>query len=238
MNTGNEQQTEPSTLSQRLRAVSFGGHGSSKTWDGEEKSGPRYYEAYLNGGLNREGIAAQAAQHFLMYEAIEGAAEEHRRRLGEGFGFWFPELHRVPALREDLRHWIGEDWEQQVRGRYATPGIRAYADRIEEVSRDSLPHFVAHHYTRYLADLSGGLMIARMFEQSYGIEGDTGVKFYRFPGIEDPKAFKERYRELLDGAGFSEEEQAVIAEEVALAYRLNGEAGADLEARFEEYRAA
>lgn len=97
---------------------------------------------------------------------------------------------------------------------------------------------MAHHYTRYLADLSGGLMIARMFEQSYGIEGDTGVKFYRFPGIEDPKAFKERYRELLDGAGFSEEEQAVIAEEVALAYRLNGEAGADLEARFEEYRAA
>jgi hypothetical protein len=30
----------------------------------------------------------------------------------------------------------------------------------------------------------------------------------------------------------------VVAEEVALAYRLNNLAGADLESRFEEYRAA
>ncbi len=230
--------TTGTSLSQRLRAVSFGGHGSSESWEGEEKSGPRYYDAYLNGGLNREGIAAQAAQHFLMYEAIEGAAEEHRRRLGEDFAFWLPELHRLPALRRDLQHWIGPDWESEVRSRYATPGIRAYADRIDEVARASLPHFVAHHYTRYLADLSGGLMIARMFEQSYGIEGDEGVRFYRFAEIEDPRAYKDRYRELLDRADFSEEEQGLIVDEVALAYRLNNAAGSDLEARFEEYRAA
>jgi heme oxygenase len=225
------------SLSKRLREVSFGGHGGTENWEGEEKSGPRYYDRYLHGGLNREGIAAQAAHHFLMYEAIEGAAEEHRGRLGDDFDFWLPELHRLPALRRDLEHWIGDDWEPEVRGRYATPGIRAYVDRIDEVARDSLPHFVAHHYTRYLADLSGGLMIARMFERSYGIEGDEGVRFYRFPGIDDPKAYKERYRGLLDGAGFSEGEQDLIAEEVALAYRLNNLAGADLEARVEEYLA-
>jgi len=185
-----QQTTETATLSQRLRQVSFGGHGSSDDWQ------------------------------------------------GEGFAFWLPELHRLPALREDLRHWIGDDWEAEVRGRYATPGIQAYVDRINEVAPESLPLFVAHHYTRYLADLSGGLMIARMFEQAYGIDGDEGVQFYRFPEIEDPKTFKDRYRELLDGAGFTAEEQDAIAEEVALAYRLNNIAGQDLNARFEEYSAA
>lgn len=234
--TNQTQETE--SLSQRLRQVSFGGHGGNDDWQSEEgKGGPSYYDAYLKGGLNREGIAAQSAQHFLMYEAIETAAEEYRARLGDDFAFWLPELHRLPALRKDLEHWIGSDWEQQVRGRYATPGIRAYVDRINEVAHDSLPHFVAHHYTRYLADLSGGLMIARMFEQSYGIEGDEGVRFYRFAEIEDPMAFKERYRGLLDGAGFTAEEQDTIAEEVVLAYRLNNAAGADLQSRIDEYRA-
>ncbi len=225
-------------LSQRLREVSFSGHGSSDTWEGEEKSGPRYYDAYLKGGLTREGIAAQAAQHFLMYEALESAAEAQRAQQGEDFAFWMPELHRLPALVQDLEHWIGQDWEPQVRGRYRTPGIRAYVDRIEEVGSSSLPLFVAHHYTRYLADLSGGLMIARMFERAYGIEGDEGVRFYRFPQIADPTVFKERYRSLLDEAGFGAVEHEQIAQEVARAYALNNAAGADLEARFEEYRAA
>lgn len=230
--------TETPTLSQRLRQVSFGGHGGSDDWEGEGKAGPSYYDAYLKGGLNRAGIAAQAAQHFLMYEALENAAAEHRDRLGGDFVFWLPELHRSPALREDLQHWIGDDWEADVRGVYSIPGIRAYVDRLNEVAPNSLPHFVAHHYTRYLADLSGGLMIARMFEQAYGIEGDAGVRFYRFPGIGDPGAFKDSYRTLLDDAEFSPEEQDLIAEEVALAYRLNNIAGRDLNARFEEYSSA
>lgn len=230
---------EELTLAKRLRQVSFGGHGSRDDWSEDpEKSGPRYYDAYLNGGLNTDGIAAQAAQHFLMYEAIEGAAERHRDSLGEDFAFWMPELHRLPSLRADLEHWLGANWEAEVRGRFATPGIQAYVARINEVALNSVPMFVAHHYTRYLADLSGGQMIARMFAESYGIEDGKGMQFYRFEEIEDANEFKDRYRALLNSAGFTEVEQEQIAEEVALAYRLNSEAGADLEARAAEYLAA
>jgi heme oxygenase len=228
------------TLSQRLRNVSFGGHGGQDDWTGspeEAPQEPQYSTAYLRGGLNREGIAAQAAQHFLMYEALEGAAAAHRERAGEAFAFWLPELHRLPALREDLQHWIGDDWEAEARGRYATPGIVHYVDRITEVAYDSLPLFVAHHYTRYLADLSGGLMIARAFRASYGIENDAGTRFYVFDRIEDPRAYKDGYRALLDGLDLTAEEQDALVAEVALAYRLNNEAGSDLEARFAEYRA-
>lgn len=224
------------SLSKRLREVSFSGHGGREDWQGETKGGPSYYEAYLNGGLNRAGVAGQVAQHFLIYEAIEAATARHRERLRDDFAFWLPELHRVPSLREDLQFWLGDDWERIVREKYTTPGIKEYVDRINEVS-DSLPMFVAHHYTRYLADLSGGLMIARMFEKSYDIQGDEGVRFYRFPEIDDPVEFKDHYRALLDGAGFSAEEQDRVVAEVALAYRLNSIAGADLNARMSEFSA-
>lgn len=231
---------EVTTLSETLRQVSFGGHGGD-SWTGSEQEAPaepQYYTAYLRGGLNREGIAAQAAHHYLMYEALEGATDAQLRRHGPGFAFAMPELRRLSALEQDLEHWIGADWEQQVRDRYATPGIREYVARIEETAYDSLPHFIAHHYTRYLADLSGGLMIAKMFRLSYDIAGDNGVRFYVFDDIDDPRGYKEEYRRLLDEAEFTAEEQRAIADEVALAYRLNNIAGADLESRFEEYRAA
>lgn len=231
-----EQTQEATTLAQRLRQVSFSGHGSNDDWEGE-KAGPSYYDAFLKGGLNREGIAAQFAHHFLMYETLEAATAKHRAERGDDFAFSMPELERLDALREDLRFWIGDDWEEVVRTRYATPGITEYVNRIAEVAGDSYPLFVAHHYTRYLADLSGGLMIARMFEAAYGIEGDEGVRFYRFPEIADPTEFKNRYRALLDEASFSDAEQDAIAEEVALAYRLNSIAGKDLNDRFAEYSA-
>ncbi|SJN09517.1 Heme oxygenase [Leucobacter sp. 7(1)] len=231
----NAQQTQTESLSTLLRQVSLGGHRRS---DSEhDVPEPRYATAYLRGGLNRAGIAAQAAHHFLMYEALEAATSAQIEQQGTDFAFAMPELRRLPALRADLAHWIGPDWEREVRGRYATPGIEAYAARLREVAPISLPHFIAHHYTRYLADLSGGLMIVKMFRDSYGITGEDGVRFYAFPGIPDPRAFKNTYRELLDAQPVTDADRALIAAEVQLAYDLNNAAGADLEERFLEYRA-
>ncbi|QYM77026.1 heme oxygenase (biliverdin-producing) [Leucobacter luti] len=226
-------QTTTEPLSAMLRRVSNRGHRGGDEGSAE----PRYATAYLRGGLNREGIAAQAAQHFLMYEALEAATSTQLEQYGQDFAFAMPELRRLPALRADLAHWIGPEWETVTRTRYATPGITSYVERLTEVAASSLPHFVAHHYTRYLADLSGGLMIVKMFRDSYSIEGDDGVRFYVFDEIPDPRAFKDTYRALLDEFPFSEADRNSIAEEVQLAYDLNNAAGADLEARFEEYQA-
>ena len=226
------------TLAERLREVSLSGHGRGDEWgSSEEAAEPQYSTAYLRGGLNRAGVAAQVAQHFLMYEALEAATLAHRERLGEDFVLWMPELHRLESLRNDAQYWMGDDWENEVRTRYATPGIMRYVERLNGVAATSYPHFVAHHYTRYLADLSGGLMIAKMFRRSYEMTGNEGTSFYDFPAIEDPRAWKDRYRSLLDTMEFSEQEKDAIVEEVALAYQLNNEAGSDLEARFAEYKA-
>ncbi|GAB3598237.1 biliverdin-producing heme oxygenase [Microbacterium tumbae] len=220
--------TESGPLSQRLRTVSFEGHS------GDDSAPSRYYEAYTRGGLSREGVAAQAVQHYFMYRSLEAAAERLHERLGDGFAFWLPELHRLPSLRADLRHWLGADAEEHVE---ISPRLRPYIDRLDEVAGSSLLHYVAHQYTRYLADLSGGQQIGEMHRRAYGLDRGEGATFYEFAAIDDPGAFKARYRALLDAASFSEEEILQIEEEVRLAYRLNNEAYADLEERFEGYRA-
>lgn len=226
MSTTHDPQVE-TPVSARLRAVSFEGHTPP-----DDYSPGRYYPAYTTGGLSREGVGAQAAQHYLMYEAIEGAAEHLRDRLGDDFHFWIPQLHRLPSIEDDLRFWWGDGWRDRIA---ATPGIREYVDRIRAVAFDSVPLYVAHQYTRYLADLSGGQAIGRLVREAYGLGDGPGARFYEFREIEDPIAFKADYRLLLDLEGFSEDDIVRMESEVREAYRLNNLAFADLEARFEEY---
>ena len=81
------------------------------------------------------------------------------------------------------------------------------------------PGFVAHHYTRYLGDLSGGQYLGPAIARSYGLNGD-GHLFFVFPGV-DPVVFKARYRRLLDAVSWSRSEERLFLTEVAEAYRLN-----------------
>ncbi|MBK0296324.1 biliverdin-producing heme oxygenase, partial [Bacillus sp. S34] len=71
--------------------------------------------------------------------------------------------------------------------------------RRPEVAAEWPGGFVAHHYTRYLGDLSGGQMIGRMLAEQFGFE-TNGILFYIFDQVADPSAFKDTYRAQLDAA--------------------------------------
>jgi heme oxygenase len=81
---------------------------------------------------------------------------------------------------------------------------------------------VAHHYTRYLGDLSGGQVLRSKAEQTWGFarKGD-GVRFYVFEDIGNPAAFKRGYRELLDGVLADDLEKQRIIAECKRAFALN-----------------
>ncbi len=81
---------------------------------------------------------------------------------------------------------------------------------------------MAHHYTRYLGDLSGGQIIRGTAEKTWGFErkGD-GVRFYVFEQISNPAAFKREYRELLDAVNADDLEKQRIVDECKRAFALN-----------------
>ncbi|MBM4639615.1 biliverdin-producing heme oxygenase [Rhodococcus hoagii] len=190
----------------------------------------RFVGDLLAGKLTEEGYAALLAQTYLVYEALERAAEPH---VADPIAapFITDDLVRLPSLAADLEFLLGPGWRDQV---VATPATAAYVARLEEVAFDSAADFVAHHYLRYMGDLSGGQIIRRMLERAYGYEVD-GLRFYIFDRIAKPKVFKDEYRANLDAAPLSPEEQARFIAEVNLAYGLNGALFADLEADIDRY---
>ncbi len=120
----------------------------------------------LKGEGSREDYIALVAQHYFIYEALEGAGDRMRNDPVAAV-FISDRLTRLPALEADLEFLIGSDWRDTIT---PLPTTQRYVDRINEVGATWVGGFVAHHYTRYLGDLSGGIFIGRVMQRRFGFE--------------------------------------------------------------------
>ncbi|MER7947151.1 biliverdin-producing heme oxygenase [Streptomyces sp. NPDC096079] len=172
----------------------------------------------LGGRLAVDAYARYTEQLWFVYRALEEGAEALREDPVAG-PFIQPELFRTAALEQDLAHLRGPDWRAGVS---PLPATVAYAERVAECARDWPAGYVAHHYTRYLGDLSGGQIIRDKAERTWGFDrkGD-GVRFYVFEEITNPAAFKRAYRELLDGVNADDLEKQRIVDECKRAFDFN-----------------
>ncbi|WP_320772727.1 biliverdin-producing heme oxygenase [Streptomyces sp. CRN 30] len=172
----------------------------------------------LGGRLGVEAYARYTEQLWFVYAALESGARDLADDPVAG-PFIQPELLRLAALERDLEHLRGPGWRSTLT---ALPATRAYADRVAECARTWPGGYVAHHYTRYLGDLSGGQIIRDRAERAWGFakKGD-GVRFYVFEDIANPAAFKRAYRELLDQVPADDLEKQRIVAECKQAFALN-----------------
>ncbi len=195
-------------FSQSLRERTWSGHGDSE--------GAGFMSDLMTGKGTREDYIALVAQHFFIYEALEAVAETMAADPVAA-PFISAQLTRLPAIRLDLEFLLGERWHQLIT---PLPTTERYVDRINTVAATWAGGFVAHHYTRYLGDLSGGQVIRSLMQRQFGFESN-GVGFYLFDQIAQPKRFKETYREQLDAVDWSAEERERVIDEVLIAYRFN-----------------
>ncbi|MEV4426568.1 heme oxygenase (biliverdin-producing) [Streptomyces sp. R-07] len=172
----------------------------------------------LGGRLGVDAYARYTEQLWFVYRALEEGAEALREDPVAG-PFIQPELFRTAALEQDLTHLRGPGWRAALS---PLPATAAYAERVAACARDWPAGYVAHHYTRYLGDLSGGQIIRDKAERTWGFDrkGD-GVRFYVFEGISNPAAFKRAYRELLDGVNADDLEKQRIVDECKRAFDFN-----------------
>lgn len=203
-------------FSHALRERTWSSHGDSE--------GATFMSDLMSGKGTREDYVALVVQHFFIYEALEAVEKEMADDAIAG-RFITPRLTRLPALEADLRFLIGHDWREQCT---PLPTTQRYVDRIKEVAGWS-GGFVAHHYTRYLGDLSGGQHIYKVMQKRFGFD-TNGIGFYLFDEIASPKDFKDTYRDELDAVGWDETERERVIDEVLVAYRLNTELFHDLSA--------
>ena len=207
--------TEDTTFSALLRTRTPPPHGRA------DHGG--FMSSLMDGTLPLEGYIDMLAQHHYTYEALE-AANPTMAQDPVAAVFVDPALDRLEALTADLEDLAGPDWAEKYP---PTPATEAYVARLREVT-DWPGGWVAHHYTRYLGDLSGGQIIGRVTARTYQLNGDHGGRFAVFEGIEDRNAYKDGYRAKLDAAPWDREEQERIVAEIREAYRFNTEVFADL----------
>ena len=206
--TTEEQASAPSAFSADIRAASMAAHRDAQS--------SAFVRDLLAGRSDLNAYARLVAQHYLVYRELELAADAMAADPVAG-AFISAALRRTPALEADLGHLLGSDWVSMVT---PTRETTAYCDRINEVCLTWPGGFVAHHYVRYMGDLSGGQHIGEIVRRTYNFNG-SGAKFYSFDGIADPTVFKDEYRARLDAAPWDAGERKRIIDEILLAYELN-----------------
>ncbi|MCK0093122.1 biliverdin-producing heme oxygenase [Rhodococcus sp. HNM0563] len=216
--------TEVAGFSERIRIATQQAHSDTEN--------SVFVTELLDGKLDASAHAALIAQTWFVYDALERIAHTYTDDPIVG-PFLTAELLRTPALEADLGFLLGAQWRD---GLTPLPATVAYVQRLDQVAASSPEAFLAHHYLRYMGDLSGGQIIRRMLERAYGYDRD-GLRFYIFDDIPKPKPFKDSYRAKLDTAPLDEAQQQKVIDEANLAFGLNGALFADLAADLDRYRA-
>lgn len=198
-----------------------------------DAEGSQFMSQLLDGKLPAEAYIALLSQQWFIYRDLEASG-----RALAGNPVVDPFLHdsllREAALEQDLEFHLGPEWRSKIS---ALPATERYAARLREVSPEWPAGFVAHHYLRYLGDLSGGQIIRRIMERTYGYETD-GVRFYIFDEIAKPKPFKDDYRAAMDALELSDDEKQRFIDEVSDAFAFNKALFVELDGEVARMRAA
>lgn len=170
----------------------------------------------LRGDASREGYVLLLRNLLPAYRAMEQGLESHRGSsiLGKLASY---RLDRAAAIEADLSAICGERWSEQI------PLLAAaclYATRVAKAAEDDGTRLIAHAYTRYLGDLSGGQILQRLLAGSLEL-GPSELSFYDFPRFPDLNALKSEYRQAIDQAGSRAADRHAVVEEAAMAFSLN-----------------
>ncbi len=192
----------------------------------EAAEGSSFMGELLGGRVNARGYADYLARLRRVYETLERVGRALASDPVAG-AVVDPALERLAAIDADLAFWGP--------GSADTPAADAYVARLELVAGDPA-RFVAHHYTRYLGDLSGGRAIGAIVRREFALGDGPGAAFYDFAGVPKPKPYKDAYRAALDAMDLSPERRLDVLDEVKVAFGLNGGLFDELTANLDAYR--
>jgi len=173
--------------------------------------------AIVRGQISAADYGEFLARLAPVYAALEAGLRRHSKHPVLAM-IYFPELERGEALRRDMS-FFGVSEASQPKA--WAPAARAYVERVGEVGQIAPELLVAHAYTRYLGDLSGGQVIAKQLRRAWAIEGEDGFAFFAFPRVPNPTAFKHAYRAALDNLPVGAQQAEAIVAEASRAFVFN-----------------
>jgi heme oxygenase len=176
-----------------------------------------FVKCFLKGVVEKTSYRKLVANLYFVYSAMEEEMERHSTHpvLSK---IYFQQLNRKKSLEQDLNFYYGSNWREQVA---PSPAAQAYIEHIRQVSASQPELLVAHSYTRYLGDLSGGQILKNIAQRAMNLAEGQGIAFYEFKEIPDEKAFKADYRQALDELPVDEATADRIVDEANATFGMN-----------------
>lgn len=158
---------------------------------------------------------------YFIYSIMEDLMNEISEKSKTLEAMNFPVLHRRKTLEEDLEFFYGSSWQAKIMTNSLdyrdvlnmSPATANYVSRLRQcaLQENAGELLIAHAYTRYLGDLSGGQLLKRMTRRSLNLPAAPrnasiadikelppdqvdGTRFYDFLQIDDADTFKKHYR--------------------------------------------
>ena len=176
-----------------------------------------FVKCFLKGVVEKKSYRKLVTNLYFVYSAMEEEMEKLRDHPVVS-QIYFPQLHRKYSLEQDLYFYYGPNWREEIT---LSPAGKAYVERIREIANSKPELLVAHSYTRYLGDLSGGQILKKISQRAMNLTDGEGTAFYEFEDISDEKAFKTNYRQSLDELPIDMATAETIVEEANEAFGMN-----------------
>ncbi|XP_071300524.1 heme oxygenase 2 isoform X1 [Agelaius tricolor] len=201
----------PMDLSELLK------EGTKESHDRAENT--QFVKDFLKGRIKKELFKLATVALYFTYSALEEEMD-HNKDNPLFAPLYFPvELHRREALAKDLKYFYGEDWKEKIQCSEAT---QQYVDRIHHVGQHEPELLVAHAYTRYMGDLSGGQVLKKVAQRALKLPStEEGIQFYVFDNISNAQQFKQLYRARMNALDLDKNTKERIVEEANKAFRFN-----------------
>jgi heme oxygenase len=207
-------------LAQQLRVGTMQSHTAAEN--------TAYMKCFLRGIVEREPFRKLLANLYLVYSTLEAELHCHANHPILG-AVVFPEIHRAAHLERDLAFFYGENWREEI---VPLPAGQIYVDRLREISDTDPVLLIAHAYTRYLGDLSGGQALKNIVRSALKLSSSQGTELYEFeqlPTVEAKRDFKEKYRQALNSLELDQATIQRIVDEANYAFQLNRDVVHELE---------
>nr|YP_010619681.1 Heme oxygenase [Tayloriella tenebrosa]WAX03694.1 Heme oxygenase [Tayloriella tenebrosa] len=176
-----------------------------------------FVKSFLGGVVDKNSYRQLVANLYFIYDAIEEQIEKNKDNLAVS-AIYFPQLYRKESLIRDLDYYYGSGWAGEIKPSSAT---QVYVDRIHQISYSTPELLIAHSYTRYIGDLSGGQILKKIAQNAMQLPSDKGTCFYDFDLIDNEKVFKDLYRQSLNSIPLTKQQIEQIISEANIAFNLN-----------------
>uniref|UniRef100_A0A672RCA2 Heme oxygenase n=1 Tax=Sinocyclocheilus grahami TaxID=75366 RepID=A0A672RCA2_SINGR len=181
---------------------------------------------YQKGQITQTQYKLLLCSLYEIYRALEAELDRNADHPAVQPIYFPQELARLETLELDLEHFFGPHWRKRITVPAAT---HKYTQRLREIGKNSPNLLVAHAYTRYLGDLSGGQVLGKITQKSLGLSGNKGVFFFSFPGVTSPNRFKQLYRSRMNSIELTEQQRREVLDEATRAFEFNIEVFDDLQ---------